>query len=102
MLESPMALDPLRIQDPPTSTELPSVLFALLGASNLTIALRSAVQHIIERLPRIPVNIFVAHGFGRSYGIQAGMFGFRRPGLARSGILDAVEKAKDIAPSAQV
>src|ERR1017187_7421320 len=70
------------------------VLFALFGASNLTLCLPSAINHLLLRFGSRRLRLYVAHGIGRSYGIEAGILGFQLPGIVQCGLLDALEDAK--------
>jgi hypothetical protein len=82
-------------------TEAP-VLVALLGASNLWMALPSAVRHLLLRVGSRPLRLFVADGFGRSYGMEAGVMGLRFPGLVHCGLFSAIEESKRNTPSAEI
>jgi len=53
------------------------------------------VRGIVARLPGRELDILVAHGPGRSYGIEAGVLGVRFTGIATSGIVDAVRRARE-------
>ncbi|MCZ6794707.1 MAG: hypothetical protein O7J95_13950 [Planctomycetota bacterium] len=70
------------------------LFFVLLGASNLSLGLPQAVGHILDTYPDRDLRIFVAHGPGRSYGVEAGLLGIRFVGLFSSGIFDAALREK--------
>ena len=74
--------------------DLPSELVALLGASNLTFALPSVLRHLLARLEGRNVRFFVAHGPGRSYGLDAGALGVRFCGLSRCSLVSALEHTR--------
>ena len=78
----------------------PGVLFALLGSSNLTIALPQALNHLVSRLSGTAMTVFVAHGPGRSYGVDTGSFGIKFRALSRCALLPAVEEAAKDNPAA--
>ena len=64
----------------------------LLGASNLSFALSKAAGIALHALGA-PLSLYVAHGPGRSYGIEAGPLWIRYPGILGSGVLEALESA---------
>ncbi len=64
----------------------------LLGASNLFLAFPSALRHALGLLAGSEVSVYAAHGPGRSYGVEAGVPGLKFPGIARSGLLEAIER----------
>ena len=80
--------------------DTPGVLFALLGSSNLTIALPQALNHLVSRLSGTAMTVFVAHGPGRSYGVDTGSFGIKFRALSRCALLPAVEEAAKDNPAA--
>ena len=82
------------------SISAPPALVALLGSSNLTIALPHAVNHLLSRLGGRTITVFVAHGPGRSYGVDSGSFGIKFRALSQCDLLPAFEQAKRGSPSA--
>ena len=78
----------------------PGVLFALLGSSNLTIALPQALNHLLSRVKGTAMTVFVAHGPGRSYGVDTGSFGIKFRALSRCQLLPAIEEAAKDNPAA--
>lgn len=70
------------------------VFFVLLGASNLSFSLPLAARHVISKFPGREVRLFVAHGPGRSYGVEAGAMGVQFTGIVHCGVFDAVEKSR--------
>lgn len=65
---------------------------ALLGGSNLTLALPDAVEYLASRREARPLDLFVAHGPGRSYGSEAGLPGVRFPPLSQCGLFEALRQ----------
>ncbi len=70
----------------------PPACVVLLGASNLSLALPQAMRHAVSRLPDRRLSLYVAHGPGRSYGIDAGLAGVRFTGLSGCGLFRALEE----------
>lgn len=69
-------------------------LGVLLGASNLTLALPAAVREGLRRLDASPRTLVVAHGPGRSYGIDAGVVGFRFAGLSACRLAEQIDEIR--------
>ena len=87
----------------PSANEAIRARLVLLGASNLFLAFPAALRHALGRLAGSEVSIYAAHGPGRSYGVEAGVPGLKFTGIARSGLLEAVERdheAHGAAPTA--
>jgi hypothetical protein len=70
----------------------PGTRVVLLGASNLTLALPAVLRHAARRSAGSGISFYVAHGPGRSYGVEAGVAGIRFTAIARSGVLEALER----------
>jgi hypothetical protein len=68
--------------------------FALLGASNLSLALPWALEHLARRFEGRDLRVFCAHGPGRSYGLEAGVLGVTFTALSRSGLAAAVSSQR--------
>lgn len=67
----------------------------VLGASNVTLGFPRIVAEI-RRLFRGPVQIFAAHGHGRSYGTGGSWAPFRwLPGVLKCGLWEAFEKLRE-------
>ena len=64
-------------------------IVALLGASNLSMGAPAALRYLVEHL-RGELELYLARGFGRSYGGENGAIGFTFRGLRSSGVLEAV------------
>ncbi len=72
----------------------------VLGASNVTLGFPRIVAEIRRRFPG-RVQIFAAHGHGRSYGSNGSWAPFRwLPGLRKCGLWDAFQSARDRAAAA--
>jgi hypothetical protein len=70
----------------------PRALVAVLGASNVTLALPQILDALHRRLaPSGPVEYYVAHGPGRSYGTIAGVPGIEFTPLRSCGLREALE-----------
>ena len=71
---------------------------AILGASNVWLALPDIVQYLQARLGQRAhpldacCDLFVAQGPGRSYGVDAGVGGVRWPGLVECGLYDGIRE----------
>jgi hypothetical protein len=61
----------------------------LLGASNLSRSLRRVVR-LIRATGAAPLDLQIAAGHGRSYGIPSSLLGRRLPGILQCGIWDAL------------
>ncbi len=70
---------------------LPPRRVVLLGASNLSRGL-STVLETAARLWGRPLDVLAASGHGRSYGLCMGILGHRQPGIAASGLWDALDR----------
>ncbi len=67
-------------------------LVAVLGASNVTLALPQILTVLHRRLAGSgPADYYVAHGPGRSYGTVAGLPGIEFPALGSCGLYEALE-----------
>jgi len=73
----------------------------LLGASNLTFALRNTLAGVMARTQG-PVEIYAAWGPGRSYGLQAGMPFLKFAGINRCGMWQALDEAQQQRPGAKL
>jgi hypothetical protein len=62
----------------------------LLGASNVTLGLRPAVRAAWERFG-VPLDVFVACGHGRSYGVDGNVFGRVLPPISTCGLWRRLE-----------
>ncbi len=70
----------------------PRALVAVLGASNVTLALPQILTALHRRLAGSgPTEYYVAHGPGRSYGTVAGLPCLEFPALGRCGLYEALE-----------
>ena len=65
----------------------------LLGASNLSIMFPTIVETVRTMFAE-PLEMYVAKGFGRSYGQQSKFFGKKFPGILQSGLWDAMGCAR--------
>lgn len=74
-------------------------LVALLGSSNLTVALPAALGHLSSRFPDRALSVLVAYGPGRSYEIDGGSLGIKFTSLSRCELLAAFERAREEEPS---
>ncbi len=66
----------------------------LLGASNLTMGFPQ-ILNWLETHVSPPIDLFVAFGHGRSYGIDSRVAIRRLPGITKCGIWDALPASKD-------
>ncbi|MBX3442196.1 MAG: hypothetical protein KF774_07295 [Planctomyces sp.] len=83
-----------------TSNPLPAARVVVLGASNVTLGFPRIVASVRGLVPG-PVQLFAAHGHGRSYG-QPSSIPFRTlPGILDSGLWDALDRlaAEDASPA---
>lgn len=62
----------------------------ILGASNVRLGLRTILRTASELLPS-PLDVYVACGFGRSYGIPTWIPFRSLPGIASSGLWEAID-----------
>jgi hypothetical protein len=69
----------------PKSTVPPVARLVLLGASNLRLGLNSLLRQALPRFAG-PVEVFVAHGFGRSYGRRSAIPYRALPGIKQCAI----------------
>ena len=74
-------------------------LVALLGSSNLSVALPAAVRHLSSRFRNRVLSVLVAYGPGRSYEIDRGSLGIKFTSLSRCELLAAFERAREEDPS---
>src|SRR5215213_2030339 len=65
----------------------------LLGASNLSIMFPTIVESA-RAMFAAPLEMYVAKGFGRSYGQQSKFFGKKFSGILQSGLWDAMARAR--------
>lgn len=75
--------------------ERKSIGFALIGASNLTYALPQAVDSVLRRFAGETVRFYLAHGPGRSFGIDAGVLGLKFRGHRESALLERIDRDSD-------
>ncbi|MEM7230686.1 MAG: hypothetical protein AAF517_00840 [Planctomycetota bacterium] len=68
----------------------------LIGASNLTAGLRYALEEALHFCPDL--DVFAAHGPGRSYGETHGVLCMGYDGHVSSGLFDAVDAAQSESP----
>lgn len=66
----------------------------LLGASNLVRGLAGAVDTARRALGREPLDVYVAHGHGRSYGQRTRLLGRSLPGILDCGLWQALERER--------
>jgi hypothetical protein len=74
-------------------TLAPRQRVVLLGASNLSIMFPTIVE-TARAMYAQPLEVFVAKGFGRSYGQQSKFFGKKISGILQSGLWDAMSRAQ--------
>jgi hypothetical protein len=74
-------------------TFAPQQRVVLLGASNLSIMFPTIVETARAMFAE-PLEMYVAKGFGRSYGQQSKFFGKKFPGILQSGLWDAMGYAR--------
>lgn len=77
-------------------TPAPAIRLVLLGASNLTLSLRTVIELMQERFGH-PSEVLVAAGHGRSYGMYSQVLIRGLPGITSSGLWVHLESA-DIHP----
>jgi hypothetical protein len=71
----------------------PTLRVVLLGASNLSIMFPTIVETARATFAR-PLEMFVAKGFGRSYGQQSKFFGKKFSGILQSNLWGALERTQ--------
>jgi hypothetical protein len=76
-------------------TCVPRQRVVLLGASNLTIMFPTIVETLRATLAA-PIDLHVAKGFGRSYGLHSQFFGKKFPGILSSGLWPAMNRARPL------
>ncbi len=74
-------------------TREPQQRVVLLGASNLTIMFPTIVETLRATYAH-PIELHVAKGFGRSYGLHSQFFGKKFPGILSSGLWPALNRAR--------
>ncbi len=67
----------------------------LLGASNLSIMFPTIVESLRAMFAH-PIELHVAKGFGRSYGLHSKFFGKKFPGILSSGLWPALNRARPL------
>jgi hypothetical protein len=75
------------------------VSISVLGASNVWLALNDVLEHLALRFEGDELVARIAHGPGRSYGLEAGIGWLRFPALSTCGLLDAVAQPDATDPS---
>jgi hypothetical protein len=73
-------------------TDAPPLRVVLLGASNLTLSFARLIASSRAMFAR-PLDVFVAMGFGRSYGQESRFFGKKFSGILQSEIWKALARA---------
>jgi len=63
----------------------------ILGASNVTLGFPLIVEGLRKSLPR-PVELFAAHGHGRSYGLRSRVLMRRLPGIRDCGLWEELKR----------
>lgn len=63
----------------------------MLGASNLTRGISTVVSWLQHNIPA-PFDLYLAFGYGRSFGIDSIVWGRRLPGIKQSALWDALER----------
>lgn len=76
-------------------TREPQQRVVLLGASNLTIMFPTIVETLRATYAH-PIELHVAKGFGRSYGLHSKFFGKKFPGILSSGLWPALNRARPL------
>ena len=71
----------------------------MLGASNVWLALSDILGHLAVRFKDDALVARVAHGPGRSYGLEAGLGALKFPALSTCGLLDAPTRPDAAAPT---
>lgn len=67
----------------------------VLGASNVTLGLAPLVE-ALRRASLGPVDLLIAHGHGRSYGLTSRLFSRTLPGLTACGLWDEWERREPL------
>lgn len=86
------------VSHPTTSDGASRRRIVLLGASNVTLNF-PRLMTTLRAAYREPLEVFAAHGHGRSYGMRSRILGRELPGIAQSGLFDAIAQAPDAPPS---
>jgi hypothetical protein len=73
----------------------PQQRVVLLGASNLSIMFPTIVESLRAMFAH-PIELHVAKGFGRSYGLHSKFFGKKFPGILSSGLWPALNRARPL------
>ena len=76
--------------DSATATSRPGRRAVLIGASNLTRGMATALQ-TVQTIWQPPVEMLVAAGLGRSYGLTSRILGRSLPSILSCGLWDALE-----------
>ena len=76
-------------------TRAPQQRVVLMGASNLSIMFPTIVQSL-RAMHAHPIELHVAKGFGRSYGLHSKFFGKKFPGILSSGLWPALNRARPL------
>lgn len=76
-------------------TRGPQQRVVLLGASNLSIMFPTIVESLRATFAH-PIELHVAKGFGRSYGLHSKFFGKKFPGILTSGLWPALNSARPL------
>jgi hypothetical protein len=76
-------------------TREPQQRVVLLGASNLSIMFPTIVESLRAMFAH-PIELHVAKGFGRSYGLHSQFFGKKFPGILSSGLWPALNRARPL------
>jgi hypothetical protein len=76
-------------------TNEPALRVVLLGASTLSLMFPTIVE-TTRALFAQPLEMFVAKGFGRSYGQQSKFFGKIFSGILQSGLWEAMDRARPL------
>ena len=76
-------------------TREPQQRVVLMGASNLSIMFPTIVESL-RAMHAHPIELHVAKGFGRSYGLHSKFFGKKFPGILSSGLWPALNRARPL------
>lgn len=76
-------------------TREPQQRVVLLGASNLSIMFPTIVESL-RAMHSHPIEVHVAKGFGRSYGLHSKFFGKKFPGILSSELWPALNRARPL------
>ena len=85
--------------DSATATSRPGHRAVLIGASNLTRGMAAALQ-TVQTIWHPPVEMLVAAGLGRSYGLTSRILGRSLPSILSCGLWDALEKGPPLPTAA--